>query len=157
MMLALAAAWLIAAQSPAAEPPPDFWLKVTFGQCVNEAVDTARATFTRTLSPGESRTARVVLNAETRRRLYGMLVEANVWAYPQHFTPEDESRVEEIAPTDFTIEAHAQGRTTVVEWVDRGSMHPEAVRLRGFLRAVRDLFVAFPEVQVLPASRMICL
>jgi len=157
MMLVIAAVWLIAAQSPAAEPPPDFWLKVTFGQCWNEAIDTTRSTFTRTLSPGESRTAHVELQTETRRRLYAMLVEAKVWAYPRHFTPEGESRVEEIAPSDFTIEVHGQGRTTVVDWVDRGSMHPEAVRLRGVLRAVRDLFAAFPEVQALPASRMICL
>ena len=157
MKLTIVAALLIVAQSSTSEPPKDFALQIVFGQCWNEAIDTTQATFTRTVIPGESRTAKVSLSADQRRRLYALVVDASVFEYPRSFEPEGASMVEELPPSDFRIEVRSGGRHHIVEWLDRGSMHPEAVRLRALLRAVRELFAERPEVQQLPASRMICL
>lgn len=156
MTLAFAATVLIAAQA-STEPPRDFVLKMALGQCWNETIDTTGPTFSRTLSPGETLTATVSLTPEHRRRLYALVVDANLWGYPRLFDPAGETMVEELPPSHFTIEAQANGRRTVVQWLDRGSMHPEAVRLRAMIRAIRALFAERPEAQRLPASTMICL
>jgi len=156
MVLAFAATVLIASQA-STEPPGDFVLKIAFGQCWNETIDTTGPTFSRTLSPGETVTATVALTQEHRRRLYTLVVEAKVWEYPRVFEPAGETTVEELPPSDFTIEAQANGRRTVVQWLDRGSKHREAVRLRAMIRGVRALFAERPEAQRLPASRMVCL
>lgn len=156
MMLAFAATLLIASQG-STEPPSDFVLKVVFGQCWNETIDTTGPTFSRTLSPGDIVTAKLSLTAEHRRRLYAVVVGADVWGYPRSFEAAGGTMVEELPPSEFTIEVQANGRRTVVRWLDRSSMHPEAVRLRGMIRAVRELFAERPEVQRLPASRMVCL
>ena len=157
MKLTIVAALLIVAQSSTSEPPRDFALQIVFGQCWNEAIDTTQATFTRTFSPAESRTVKVSLTAEHRRRLYALAVDADVFGYPRSFEPEGASMVEELPPSDFRIEIRSGGRNHIVEWLDRGSRRPEAVRLRSMLRAVRDLFAERPEVQRMPASRMVCL
>ena len=156
MMLAFAATVLIATQA-STEPPRDFVLKIALGQCWNETIDTTGPTFSRSLSPGETLTATVSLTPEHRRRLYALVVEADLWGYPRLFKPAGETMVEELPPPNFTIEAQANGRRTVVQWLDRGSMRPEAVRLRAMIRGVRALFAERPEAQRLPASRMICL
>ena len=156
MMLAFAATVLIASQA-STEPPLDFVLKIAFGQCWHESIDTTGSTFSRTVSQGETLTARVSLTPEHRRRLYALVVDADLWSYPRVFEPSGETGIEERPPSDFTIEAQAHGRRTVVQWVDRGSLQPEAVHLRAMIRAVRTLFAERPEAQRLPASRMICL
>ncbi len=156
ILLAFAATVLIATQA-STEPPRDFVLKIALGQCWNETIDTTGPTFSRTLSPGETLTATVSLMAEHRRRLYALVVDADLWGYPSVFTPAGETLVEEVPPSDFAIEAQANGRRTAVRWTDRGSMHPEAVRLRAMIRAVRAIFAERPEAQRLPASSMICL
>ena len=156
MMLAFAATVLIASQA-SSEPPRDFVLKIALGQCWNETIDTSGPTFSRMLSPGETIAATVSLTPEHRRRLYSLVVEADLWGYPRVFKPAGESIIEELPPSDFTIEAEANGRRIFIQWLDRSSMHPEAVRLRGMIRAVRELFAERPEVQRLPAPRMVCL
>lgn len=79
MKFTIVTALLIVAQSSTSEPPRDFALRIVFGQCWNEAIDTSQATFTRILSPGESRTVNVRLTTEHRRRLYGLVVDADVF------------------------------------------------------------------------------
>ncbi|MGD9904570.1 MAG: hypothetical protein AB7U83_13985 [Vicinamibacterales bacterium] len=156
MLLAFAATVLFASQA-LSEPPRDFVLKIALGKCWNEAIDTTGPTFSRTISPGKTLTATVSLTAEHRRRLYVLVVDADLWGYPSVFKPADETMVEELPLSDFTIEAQANGQRTVIQWLDRGSMRPEAVRLRTMIRAVRALFAERPEALRLPASGMICL
>jgi hypothetical protein len=156
IMLAFVAMSLIATQA-SPEPPSDFVLRVAYGRCWNETIDTTGPTFSRTLSPGETVAAEVPLTPEQHKRLYALVAASDIWGYPRLFESEGETMVEELPPSEFTIEVQANGRRTIVQWLDRGSMHPDAVRLRSMLRAVRELFAERPEVQRLPSSRMVCL
>jgi len=92
-----------------------------------------------------------------RRRLYAIIVEADLFGYPNVFKPTGESSVEGLPPSDFTIAIQSDGRQHDIEWVDRSSLSPDATRLRKMLRAVRALLVELPSVQQLPQSRMFCL
>ncbi len=157
MTLAAVAVLLALAQAPAGEPPKDFAVHIVFGQCWNESIDTAKGVFTRTIRPGISRTAQVELIPEHRRRLYALVVEADLFGYPATFEPTGATTVEELPASDFRIEVWSNGRHHVIEWVDHGSLQPDANRLRAMLRAVRALFLELPAVQRLPPSQMVCL
>jgi hypothetical protein len=157
MTLAAVAVLLALTQAPAGEPPNDFAVHIVFGQCWNESVDTARRVFTRTIRPGVSRTARVELTPQHRRRLHALVVEADLFGYPPTFEPVGGTTVEVLPHSDFRIEVRSNGRSHVIEWVDHLSLHPDANRLRAMLRSVRALFLELPAVQRLPPSQMFCL
>ncbi len=54
----------VLAQAPASAPPKDFALRIVFGQCWNDSVDTRRQVFTRAVLPDDVRTVPIQLSEE---------------------------------------------------------------------------------------------
>ena len=154
-MLLTAALLLSLGQSVGAEASADFAVRITYGTCWNESVDTARRVFSRTIRYGVVRTARFTLTTEQQQRLHALVNGVGIFDYPTRFEPVLTTMTEPA--TDFTIEVRSGGRRHVVQWADYGAMSPEATRLRTMLREVREFFVALPSVQRLQATQIICL
>jgi hypothetical protein len=155
IVLASTALLLALSQVATADAPSDFAIRIQYGLCWNESVDTARATFSRAIREGVVRHAKLHLASDHKRRLFDLVHSVDLFAYPPHYEPAAPMLVEP-AP-DYSIDVRMGGRRHVVQWVDYGSSNVEAVRLRTMLRAVRELLVALPSVQRLAASQMICL
>jgi hypothetical protein len=154
-LLAAAALTLVISQPALSGPPPDFAVRITYGLCWNESVDTARGVFTRVIRDGLVRRARFSLAKPARDRLYSLIAAANVFDYPTQFTP-TLTGMAEPAP-QFRVEIQDGGRHHVVVWTDYGSDTIEATRLRAMLVAVRQFFAELPPVKRLPLSQMVCL
>ena len=129
--LAAAALALVISQSSVSGPPPDFAVRITYGLCWNESVDTYRGLFTRIIRDRVVRRARISLAKPERARLYSLIVAADVFSYPTQFTPKL-TGMTEPAP-QFRIEIQSGGRHHVVVWTDYGSETVEATRLRAML------------------------
>ena len=154
-MLIATALVLAIGQGATAEVPPDFVVRISYGLCWNESVDTATGRFSRTIRDQVVRRAKLALSPDQRRRLFALVSTVDLFAYPQHFESPG-APMTEPAP-DYTVEIRSSGRQHVVQWVDYGGSDAASVGLRAMLRAVREFLVALPSVQRLPASQIVCL
>ncbi len=136
-------------------PPGDFAVRIVFGQCWNDSVDTRRQVFTRRILPEDVRTVRIQLSEEQRTQLYQAISAVNLFDYPEQFTPPLSTMTEPAS--EYEIEVQSEGRRHMVRWQDYGSSAPEANRLRDLLIALHGIFTALPAVKRLPPSRIICL
>ncbi len=145
----------VLAQPLGSAPPKDFAVRIVFGKCWNDSVDTRRQVFTRLILAEDVRTVRIQLSQEQRIQLYQAISAANLFDYPEQFIP-PLTTISEPAP-DYEIEVQSEGRRHVVRWQDHGSSSTEANSLRDMLIAVHELFTALPAVRRLPPSQMFCL
>src|SRR5690349_8350353 len=99
-------------QAVTADVPPDFSVRIEYGLCKNESVDTATGVFSRTILSEEIRTARFTLTRNQRQRLYQLVNRAGIFDYPAEFKPAL-TFMSEPAP-DYIIEVQNEGRRHVV-------------------------------------------
>lgn len=154
-MLIATALMLAIGQGATVEVPPDFVVRISYGLCWNESVDTATGRFSRTIRNRVVRRAKLALSPDQRRRLFALVSTVDLFAYPQHFESPG-APMTEPAP-DYTVEIRSAGRQHVVQWVDYGASDAASVSLRAMLRDVRAFLVGLPSVQRLPASQIVCL
>ena len=123
-MLLVIALMLTMAQGATVEVPPDFLIRITYGLCWNESVDTTTGTFSRTIRDRVVRRAKLALTADQRRHLFALVSNVDMFVYPQRFEPAG-APMTEPAP-DYTVEIRSAGRQHVVQWVDFDSRtwHP---------------------------------
>lgn len=133
----------------------DFQLRVAFDVCSNDAIDTARDEYVRTIRPGVTRSAHLNLSSAQHLRIQRLVEDVRLAEYPDEFTP-PLTMMREPAPV-YRIELRRNGRHHAVNWTDYGSTSAEAQRLRAMLDQLRELVLAIPAVQRLPKSEIFCL
>ena len=135
--------------------PEGFALRLSGGLCVGPEIDSSAGTYRREVDRGRWVSATVVIGPKQLAELYALAVEARPEEYPEEFTPDASGRV--IHARRYVINWQRGEERRQIRWADHRSMTPEALRLRVFLRQLRQCFEAFPEVASLPKAEVGCL
>jgi hypothetical protein len=142
-----------------AAPPGDFAIKLEFGLCSTDVIDTFDGIYVRDLGHGQKVPAQVSASSEEMDQLYAAMSAAKFFEFPADFKPHVDGITE---PTPhYRLTVRAGGTTHTVSWTDWGwgsprTSPPEAQRLRELLDKIIKTYSELPAVQNLPHSEMIC-
>jgi hypothetical protein len=151
----------LAAPQPATVVPKDFAIRVEFGLCWRDIVDTRRDTYIRDLANGTTRTVRLRLSQAQRRQLVEWVTESGFFELPGELdaaVEKDGVITERILYETFAITVHDSGRLHQVTFHDNGDATSDAVvRIRTLAERLSRFFTQLPQVKRLPQPAVGCL
>ena len=140
---------------PQSAVPGDFALRLKFGVCTTDVIDTFKGEYVRDLGMGRTVSAPVSISNTQTAELYGLVTQTSFFDYPSIFQPQGNSFHEPYER--YNLEVRAANVTHSVTWNDaEASGAPDAQRLRELLRRVIQMFRDMPPVQSLPRPEVIC-
>jgi hypothetical protein len=136
--------------------PGDFALRLEFGICTTDVIDTFKGTYVRDLGTGRKVSTHVTVSKALNAELHDLVTQAAFFDYPLVFRPHGNGGHE---PYDFyRLKVRDAGVTQSVTWDDvMDSTLPEAERFRDLVRHVIRVFREMPAVKALPQQRIGCL
>ena len=135
--------------------PGDFSLRLEFGICTTDVIDTFKGEYVRDLGNGETISTRVSLSKTQTAKLYDLVNQAGFFDYPLVFRPQGSAGFE---PHDhYRLEVRNGGATHSVSWDEGDSTSSDAQRFRDLLRGVIRVFSEMPAVRALPHAKVLCL
>jgi hypothetical protein len=118
IIIALLAAFGCAARTATSAVPGDFGLRLEFGACTTDVIDTFTSRYVRDVGTRAGKfETRVVISGRERAALFRSVKTADFFSYPSQFRPPSRP-VEPSATYRFFV--RASGVSHSVEWVDGG-------------------------------------
>jgi hypothetical protein len=160
LLVQIALVTLAGAPSVRTPAPGDFAIKLEFGLCSTDIIDTFDGIYIRDLGHEQKARAQMFASREETEQIYAAVSGAQFFDFPADFKPREDSLTE---PTPhYRLTVRAGGRTHTVSWTDWGwgsprASAPEAQRLRELLEHIIKTYSDLPAVKNLPHSEMICL
>jgi hypothetical protein len=138
-------------------PPADFALRLSYGVCTRDVLDTFKGIFVRDMGSREpALSIPLVFPGESLRMIYTDVVAAKFSDYPEVFRVPGLGIQPEM---HYTLETRISGVGHVVTWSD-GRIMPstsEADRLRHLFTEIISIVDNHPDVKRLPQAKVHCL
>lgn len=139
-----------------ADPPRDFALRLEYGTCTTDVIDTFSGEYARDLGDGHIANAPFRLTRAQATQLHRLVVSSGILSYPGTYRPAGQLAVE--PHEHFRLVVRSRGATHAVAWDDiYHAVDLASSRLRETLYEIIGVIVRIPAVKRLPAPNVSCL